>query len=82
MSGGRLSSNGLLEYSPKVTRVDVDNATIDGVNVGYVHSPATKQAEAQRVKETGKEIEKQNNRPAVDITVREFDITHSKFLFH
>ena len=81
VSGGRLSSNGLLEYSPKVTRVDVANATIDGVGIGYVHSPATKEAEAKRVKETGKEIEKQNNRPAVDITVREFDITHSNFSF-
>ena len=81
VSGGRLSSNGLLEYSPKITRVDVDNATIDGVDIGYVHSPATQQAEAQRVKETGKQIEKQNNRPAVDISVREFDITHSNFSF-
>lgn len=81
VSGGRLSSNGLLEYSPKVTRVDVDNATIDAVNIGYVHSPATKQAEAKRVKETGKEIEKQNNRPAVDIAVRELDIVHSDFAY-
>ena len=81
VSGGRLSSSGLLEYSPKVTRVDVDNATIEGVAVGYVHSPTTKQAEAQRVKETGKQIEKQNNRPAVDISVREFDISHSNFSF-
>ena len=39
VSGGRLSSNGLLEYSPKITRVEVDNATIDAVDVGYVHSP-------------------------------------------
>jgi hypothetical protein len=81
VSGGRLSSHGLLEYSPKITRVDVDNATVDGVNVGYVHSPATMQAEAQRVKDAGNEIEKQNNRPAVDIGVRDFDITHSNFSY-
>ena len=35
----------------------------------------------KRVKETGKQIEKQNNRPAVDISVREFDITHSNFSY-
>jgi hypothetical protein len=34
VNGGRLSSSGLLEYSPKVTRVQVDNATIDGVALG------------------------------------------------
>jgi hypothetical protein len=81
VSGGRLSSNGLLEYSPKITRVDVDNATIDAVNIGYVHSPETKDAEAKRVKETGKAIEKENNRAAVDIAVSELDITHSNFAY-
>jgi hypothetical protein len=81
VSGGRLASDGLLEYSPKVTRVDVNNATIAGVAVGYIHSPATQKQEAQRVKETGKAIEKQNNRPAVDISVREFDINQSNFTY-
>ncbi|MBV8358694.1 MAG: DUF748 domain-containing protein [Deltaproteobacteria bacterium] len=81
VSGGRLSSNGLLEYSPKVTRVQVDNATIDGVGIQYVHAPATQHAEAQRAKETGNQIEKQNNRPAVDVQVREFDLTHSNFSY-
>src|SRR6266851_5697930 len=81
VSGGRLSSNGLLEYSPKVTHVQVENATIDGVALGYLHAPSTRQAEARRVKETGKQIEKQNNRPAVDISVGEFDITHGSFSY-
>ena len=81
VSGGKLSSNGLLEYSPKVTRVEIDNATVDGVALGYLHAPSTQQAEAHRVKETGKQIEKQNNRPAVDISVGEFDITRSSFSF-
>ena len=81
VSGGRLSTNGLLEYSPKVTRVQVDNATINGVSIQYVHVPATQHAETQRVKETGKQLEKQNNRPAVDLQVREFDVTHSSFSY-
>jgi hypothetical protein len=81
VSGGRFSSNGLLEYSPKVTRVQVDNATINGVSIQYVRVPATQHAEAQRVNETGKQIEKQNNRPAVDLQVREFDVTHSSFSY-
>lgn len=81
VSGGRLSTNGLLEYSPKVTRVQVDNATIDGVGIQYVHARATQRAETQRVKESGKQIEKQNNRPAVDLQVREFDVSHSSFSY-
>jgi len=81
VSGGRLSARGLVEYSPKVTRVQVDNATIERVAVGYVHAPATQQAEAQRVRAAGKQIEKQNNRAAVDIEVREFDINQSIFSY-
>jgi hypothetical protein len=81
VSGGRLSSRGLVEYSPKVTRVQVDNTTIDGVGVNYVHAPATQGVEARRVEETGREIEKQNNRPAVDLTISELDITHSNFSY-
>ena len=81
VQGGHLASDGLLEYSPKVTRVDVNNATIADVGIGYVHSPATQKQEAQRVKATGEQIEKQNNRPAVDIAVREFDIVHSNFSY-
>jgi hypothetical protein len=81
VSGGRLSSDGLLEYSPKLTRVQVDNATIDGVRIQYVHTPETQHAEVQRANETDKQIEKENNRPAVDIQVREFDVTHSNFSY-
>jgi hypothetical protein len=79
--GGRLASDGLLEYSPKVTRVEVNNATIKDVAIDYFHSAATQRQEAQRVKETGKQIEKQNNRPAVDLTVHELDVDHSNFSY-
>jgi Domain of Unknown Function (DUF748) len=81
VQGGRLGSDGLLEYSPKVTRVEVNNAAIADVSIDYIHSPATEKQEVQRVKETGKQIEKQNNRPAVDITVREFDIRSSNLAY-
>ena len=79
--GGRVTSYGLLEYSPKVTRVEVNHATIADVRVGYIHSPGTQKQEAQRVKETGKQIERQNNRAAVDIIVSQLDIKHSNFSY-
>lgn len=79
--GGRFSSSGVLEYSPKVTRIQVDNATINGINVQYVHLPATQHAETQRINETGKQIERQNNRPAVDLQVREFDVIDGHFSY-
>jgi hypothetical protein len=81
VAGGRLSARGLVEYSPKITRVEADNATIDRVKIGYVHKTETQQAEAERVKATGNQIEKQNNRRAVEIRVHEFDITNSVFSY-
>jgi hypothetical protein len=81
VSGGRLASNGLIEHSPRITRVVIDNVGITDVVVGYVHSPATQKQEVQRVKESGKQIEKQNNRSAVDIQVHEFNIKRSAFAY-
>jgi hypothetical protein len=81
VTGGHLSSDGLLEYSPKITRVDVNDASLQGVDVDYVHLPQTQKQEAQRVKAAGKAVEEQNNRPAVDLTVREFDVGNSNFAY-
>ena len=33
--GGVLASQGVLEYSPKIARVEVDDATLDKVDVTY-----------------------------------------------
>jgi hypothetical protein len=79
--GGILSSNGWLEYSPKVTNVDVDKVTIDTIDVQYIHKPGTENDEAKRVDTAGKAIEKQNNRPAVNIKIRELEIKRSRFAF-
>jgi hypothetical protein len=81
VTGGHLSSDGLLEYSPKITRVDVNDASVQDIGVDYVHLRQTQKQEAQRVKEAGKAVEAQNNRPAVVLTVREFDIGHSNFAY-
>jgi len=79
--GGSLSSNGTVEYSPAVTNVNVYNATIDSVNLSYVHLAQTQSAEKQRIIKTGKSIQKQNNRPAVNLDVQELDIKNSRLDF-
>ena len=65
IKGGTLSSEGTVEDSPKVTNVDVRNATIESADLTYVHLRHTQNAEKQRITKAGKTIEKQNNRPAV-----------------
>jgi len=62
VQGGTLSSDGTLEYSPKVTNVNVRNATIDKVGITYYPLLQTRNAETRRIKTVGQTVEKENNR--------------------
>ncbi len=81
INGGTLSSEGTIEYSPKVTNIDVRNAKIDTVDFIYFHLRQTQNAETRRIETVGKTVEKENNRPAVNIRMRELDIRDSRLAF-
>ena len=76
-----MSSEGTIEDSPKVTNVDVRNATIDSADLTYVHLLQTENAEKQRITKAGKAIEKENNRSAVNLKLRELGIRNSRLAF-
>jgi Domain of Unknown Function (DUF748) len=79
--GGVLQSQGVLEYAPKIARVEVDDAVLDRVDVTYLHTPETDTREKQNVAAAGQTIEKENNRPAVVIVVRRFKVEQSTFAY-
>lgn len=79
--GGTLRSDGLVEYSPKIARVDVDDAVLDDVAVNYLHAAETAGKERQTVNQAGKKIEKENNRPQVVVRVRHFEVTRSSLAY-
>jgi hypothetical protein len=81
ISGGTFASDGLIEYSPKVTNIDVHNVTFDAINVVYTHRLETQNAEAKRIGAAGKVVEKETNRRAVNIKVDALDIKHSRVAF-
>ncbi len=81
ISGGAFSSDGFIEYSPTITNVDVHHATIDSINATYTHRPETEKAEAKRIDIAGKAVEKENNRRAVNLDIRELEIEHSKLVY-
>jgi len=39
--GGTFESKGLMEYTPKIRRFTVDEATVDGIHLDYVHTAQT-----------------------------------------
>jgi hypothetical protein len=81
LRGGTINGNGWLEYSPKIARLEVDKGSLDGLDLTYVHTAQTAAQESQRVTTAGKTIEKENNREAVIIQVKDFDVNHSNFAF-
>jgi hypothetical protein len=81
VEAGVFSSHGYLEYSPKVTNIHIDDGTVDKADIAYLHTPATKKAEYDRVKYAAMEIKNQNNRPAVNIDIARLAINDSKVAF-
>lgn len=81
MVGGTLSSEGVLEYAPKIARVEVDNATLDKIDLTYVHTAQTDTRERENVNAAGKSVEKENNKPDVAIMVKRFEVRDSAFAY-
>ncbi len=79
--GGVLASQGVLEYSPKIARAEVDDATLDKVAVTYLHTPQTEVRERENVNAAGRGIEKENNRPQVVILIKRFEVRDSIFAY-
>jgi uncharacterized protein DUF748 len=81
LPGGTFASDGLVEYSPKVTNINVHTVALDGISVVYTHRPETQKVEAKRIGEAGKVVEKETNRRAVNIKVGELDMKRSRLAF-
>ena len=79
--GGILQNEGVLEYAPKIARVEIDNGHLDDVDIEYIHTAQTDVRERQNVNAAGKGIEKENNKSDVVILIKEFDVRRSEFAY-
>ena len=78
---GVLKSTGAVEYSPKVKKVDVENATIDGIHLDYVHTSQSAAGESSRMKIVKADAAKVNNAPGLQLRAREIALTNSELKF-
>ena len=78
---GTLQSKGLVEYSPRVARVDVDTAAVDSVHLDYVHTSQTAAGETQRIETVKTAAAKINNAPSLMLKAREIVLTNSQMKF-
>jgi hypothetical protein len=75
--GGIFESKGLMEYTPKIERFDVAEATVDGVHLDYVHTAQSATAETERVKVVKEAASKVTNAPDVLLKIHQVNLIHS-----
>jgi hypothetical protein len=82
LHNGTLTGTGHLEYAPPHTQViDLQNLTIQGVQLAYIHTGGSTPKEKQAVQKTVQAAQKANNNPAMSVRVDQVDISKSTFAF-
>jgi hypothetical protein len=76
LKGARFASDGTVEYSPTVERVEVRHAAADGANIEYIHQTATANAEARRVEEVKQAAVRANNAPNLVLKIDQLQLTN------
>jgi Domain of Unknown Function (DUF748) len=54
---GSFSASGDMEYAPRVKRVHLDDVTVEGMNIDYIHTARTAAAEKERAEKVRKAAE-------------------------
>jgi hypothetical protein len=74
---GVLSAAGSTEYTPDVTRIDIQKVTLDGVDADYLHKAPTAPVK-KAAKEVGKAARKYSNEPTFELKVNEVEVRESQ----
>ena len=75
MSGGVLQATGDTEYAPKVKIAHLKELNIRGMDIDYIHSPATAGAEKKRADLVGKTARQLSNQPGILISADDLSLT-------
>lgn len=74
LNKGTLSLVGQFEYAPTVRTAILDKATVRGVHVEYVHTPATKPAERTVAKKTVQAAVETADEPTLTLRINRVDV--------
>lgn len=75
INGGTLKTSGDLEYAPKIKKARLEDLTIQGMKIDYIHSAATAGAEKKRAKKVVKAAEKVSNEPEIELKLDQLNLT-------
>jgi len=73
--GGVLQATGDAEYAPNVKIAHLENLTIQGMKLDYIHAQSTKVAEKKRVAAVGKAAKELSNKPGLLIRADQLSLT-------
>jgi len=76
---GLLSASGQFELGTKVRRVELEEATVSGIKVEYIHMAQTAAAEQARVKGAVTAAKKASNAPDLLLKIAKLRVTQSTF---
>ena len=77
LKGGVLASHGEIEYAPKFKFAHVEDVSIDGLHLDYIHTLATAPAENAAKKTVKEAAKKASNNPNIVFKLDKFEILHS-----
>ena len=77
VSKGMLSASGKVEYAPTIKVVDLEQATIRGVQVEYTHTPAQKGVVQEATAKTVKAAREASNEPGLLLRAKEMRVVDS-----
>ncbi|HRF91438.1 MAG TPA: DUF748 domain-containing protein, partial [Desulfobacter postgatei] len=75
ISSGVLQASGDLEYAPNIKKAVIQDLTVQGMKIDYVHSAATKGAEKKRAQKVEKAAKKVSNEPGILLSVNQLNFT-------
>ena len=76
---GLLSATGQFEFGSQMRSVELQEATIEGIKVDYIHTPQTAVAEQARVSGAVKAVKAASNTPDLLVKIAQLRITRGTF---
>jgi uncharacterized protein DUF748 len=76
---GLLSASGQFEFGSEIRRIELTEATVDGVNVDYIHMPQTAAVEQARVSGAVKAAEAASNAPDLLLKIGRLRVSKGTF---
>jgi hypothetical protein len=76
-----MDSTGILQYAPWIEQAEVYEATVDGIDLKYVHLPQTTGKEQQHAKQAKKTAQQVNNKRGLILKVDKAEIQKSRVAY-